>query len=156
MPTSMSPCFLLHAIAAATAMHFQVEKQACCCWVSDFLPRKGENIEISNLGAVETSVSRASAILGNFLTTRLNPSWPPLFYPAPLFSQLLLFANWDQLQSTKSETIFVIIVILLSNLSFSCLLLLLSTSRCSTRPACCPSPSRQPTPPGAITYHILT
>ena len=34
---------------------------------------------------------------------------------------------------------------------FSCLLLLLSTSRCATRPACCPSPSRQPTPPGAST-----
>ena len=42
--------------------------------LSYFLPRKGENIEISNLGAVETSVSRASAILGNFLTPRLNPS----------------------------------------------------------------------------------
>ena len=50
--------------------------------LSFFLPRKGENIEISNVGAVETSVSRASAILGNFLTPRLNPSWPHCFTPS--------------------------------------------------------------------------
>ena len=79
MPTSMSPYFLLYVTTAATAMHFQVAKQILCWRFSVFA---GENIEISNLGAVETSVSRASAILGNFLTPRLNPSWPPLFYPS--------------------------------------------------------------------------
>ena len=79
MPTSMSHYFLLYVTTAATAMHFQVAKQILCWRFSVFA---GENIEISNLGAVETSVSRASAILGNFLTPRLNPSWPPLFYPS--------------------------------------------------------------------------
>ena len=76
MPTSMRPYFLLYATTAATAMHFQVAKQILCWRFSVF---SGENIEISNLGAVETSVSGASAILGNFLTPRLNRSWPHCF-----------------------------------------------------------------------------
>ena len=138
MPMSMSSCLLLHAIAAATAMHFQVAKQTCCWRVSVFSASKRgkhRNLQSGSRWDFRQSSFRHPR---KFSHTSIESVLTPTVLPRPLFSQIQC------------------IVILLSTLSFSCLLPLLSTSLCATRPACCPSPSRQPTPPGAGTYHLLT